>query len=119
MRVYYSLYGRLLSKQALYAGFKQVWKAKGAAGIDGQSLSDFASKLDVNLEQLLSELREKRYQPLPVRRVEIPKEDGGTLQLGIPAVRDRIVQQALLDILNPIFDADFHPSSYGYRPGRS
>jgi len=119
VRVYYSLYGRLLSKQALYTGFKQVWKAKGAAGIDGQSLSDFAAKLDVNLEQLLSELREKRYQPLPVRRVEIPKEDGGTRQLGIPAVRDRIVQQTLLDILNPIFDADFHPSSYGYRPGRS
>lgn len=119
MRVYYSLYGRLLSKQALYSGFKKVWKAKGAAGIDGQSLSDFASKLDVNLEHLLNELREKRYQPLPVRRVEIPKEDGGTRQLGIPAVRDRIVQQVLLDMLNPIFDPEFHPSSYGYRPGRS
>ena len=119
MRVYYSLYGRLLSKQALYAGFKKVWKAKGAAGIDGQSLSDFASKLDDNLALLLNELREKRYQPLPVRRVEIPKEDGGTRQLGIPAVRDRVVQQVLLDILNPIFDPDFHPSSYGYRPGRS
>lgn len=119
MRVYYSLYGRLLSKQALYAGFKKVWKAKGAAGIDGQSLSDFASKLNVNLELLLNELREKRYQPLPVRRVEIPKEDGGTRLLGIPAVRDRVVQQVLLDILNPIFDPDFHPSSYGYRPGRS
>lgn len=119
MRVYYSLYGRLLSKQALCAGFKKVWKAKGAAGIDGQSLSDFASKLNVNLELLLNELQEKRYQPLPVRRVEIPKEDGGTRLLGISAVRDRVVQQVLLDILNPIFDPDFHPSSYGYRPGRS
>ncbi|MBA6297854.1 group II intron reverse transcriptase/maturase [Colwellia sp. MB3u-22] len=109
----------MLSKQALYAGFKKVWKAKGAAGIEGQSLSDFATKLDVNLELLLNELREKRYQPLPVRRVDIPKEDGGTRQLGIPAVRDRVVQQALLDILNPIFDPEFHPSSYGYRPGRS
>lgn len=81
--------------------------------IDGQSLSDFASKLNVNLELLLNELREKRYQPLPVRRVEIPKEDGGTRLLGIPAVRDRVVQQVLLDILNPIFDPDFHPPVMG------
>lgn len=119
MRVYYSLYGRLLSKQALYEGFKKVWKAKGAAGIDGQSLSDYALNLGENLDQLLLELREKRYQPLPVRRVEIDKDDGGKRLLGIPAVRDRIVQQVLLDILTPIFDPGFHPSSYGYRPGRS
>ena len=119
MRVYYSLYGRLLSMEALYNGFKKVWKAKGAAGIDGQSLSDYASNLRGNLEQLLLELREKRYKPLPVKRVEIDKEDGGKRLLGIPAVRDRIVQQTLLNILTPIFDPDFHPSSYGYRPNRS
>ena len=99
MRVYYSLYGRLLSIEALYNGFKKVWKAKGAAGIDGQSLSDYASNLGGNLRELLLELREKRYQPLPVKRVEIDKDDGGKRLLGIPAVRDRIVQQALLDIL--------------------
>ncbi|MCW7555171.1 reverse transcriptase domain-containing protein [Endozoicomonas gorgoniicola] len=119
MRVYYSLYGRLLTMEALYNGFKKVWKAKGAAGIDGQSLSDYASNLRGNLEQLLLELREKRYKPLPVKRVEIDKEDGGKRLLGIPAVKDRIVQQALLNILTPIFDPDFHPSSYGYRPNRS
>lgn len=119
MRVYYSLYGRLLSQEALYNGFKKVRKAKGAPGIDGQSLSDFALNLQGNLEQLLFELREKRYQPQPVKRVEIDKEDGGKRLLGIPAVRDRIVQQALLDILTPIFDPGFHPSSYGYRPNRS
>lgn len=119
MRVYYSLYGRLLSMEALYNGFKKVKRANGAAGIDRQSLSDFALNLGGNLKQLLLELREKRYQPLPVKRVEIEKEDGGTRLLGIPAVRDRIVQQALLDILTPIFDPDFHPSSYGYRPKRS
>ena len=119
MRVHYSLYGRLLSIEALFNGFKKVWKAKGAAGIDGQNLSDYASNLRGNLEQLLLELREKRYRPLPVKRVEIAKEDGGVRLLGIPAVRDRIVQQVLLDILTPIFDPDFHPSSYGYRPGRS
>ena len=119
MRVYYSLYGRLLSKQRLHKGFKKVWKAKGAAGIDGQSLSDFASNLSDNLDQLLDALQNKRYQPHPVRRVEIPKDDGGVRLLGIPAVRDRIVQQALADLLTPIFDPDFHPSSYGYRPKRS
>lgn len=96
-----------------------MWKAKGAAGIDGQSLNDYASNLSANLDQLLDELRSKRYQPQPVRRVEIPKDGGGVRLLGIPAVRDRIVQQALSDILTPLFDPDFHPSSYGYRPTRS
>ena len=119
VRVHYSLYGRLLTLEALYNGFKKVLKAKGAARIDGQNLSDYASNLRGNLEQLLLELREKRYRPLPVKRVEVAKEGGGKRLLGIPAVRDRIVQQALLDILTPIFDPDFHPSSYGYRPGRS
>jgi group II intron reverse transcriptase/maturase len=119
MKNYYSLYGRLLSLRALYNGFLRVKKAKGAAGIDGQNLSDFAGDLRGNLNSLLHELQTKTYQPLPVRRVEIPKDDGGIRLLGIPAVRDRIVQQALADILNPIFDPDFHPSSYGYRPNRS
>lgn len=119
MKVYYSLYSRMLDINALYSGFKKVWKAKGAAGIDGQSLSDYAEDLDNNLKQLQHELQTKRYQAQPVKRVEIPKDDGGVRLLGIPAVRDRIVQQTLLNILQPIFDPDFHPSSYGYRPKRS
>ncbi|MFS1951756.1 group II intron reverse transcriptase/maturase [Vibrio breoganii] len=119
MRVYYSLYGQLLHKERLYKGFKKVWKAKGAAGIDGQSLSDFASNLSNNLDQLLAELQNKQYEPQPVRRVEIPKEGGGIRLLGIPTVRDRVVQQTLNDLLTPIFEAQFHPSSFGYRPHRS
>ncbi len=119
MRVYHSLYGQLLSKDKLYKGFKRVWKAKGAAGIDRQSLSEFASDLSDNLDQLLIELKTKQYQAQPVRRVEIPKDDGGVRLLGIPTVRDRIVQQTLNDLLTPIFEAQFHPSSYGYRPRRS
>ncbi|OZT82073.1 group II intron reverse transcriptase/maturase, partial [Vibrio vulnificus] len=98
MRVYYSLYGHLLSKERLYRGFKKVCKAKGAAGIDRQSLSDFASNLSDNLDQLLSELKTKQYQPQPVRRVEIPKDGGGVRLLGIPTVRDRVVQQTLNDL---------------------
>jgi group II intron reverse transcriptase/maturase len=109
----------MLSRSALRTAFFKVKSAKGAAGIDGQSVKDFAELLDINLDRLLTELREKSYRPQPVRRVEIPKATGGVRLLGIPAVRDRVVQQALLDILQPIFDPDFHPSSYGYRPGRS
>ena len=119
MRVYYSLYGHLLSKARLYSGFKNVWKAKGAAGIDRQSLSDFASNLSDELDQLLLELKTKQYTPRPVRRVEIPKDDGGVRLLGIPSIRDRVVQQTLNDILSPIFETQFHPSSFGYRPRRS
>jgi len=119
VKIYYSLYGRLLSLRMLYNGFKRVWRNKGAAGVDGQSVQDFAQDLEGNLKQLLLELQEKRYQPLPVKRVEIDKEDGGIRLLGIPAVRDRVVQQCLSDIMTPIFDPDFHPSSYGYRPERS
>lgn len=109
----------MLSFAALHKGFKQVLRAKGAAGIDGQSLSDFASDHENQLSGLLHELRTKTYRAQPVRRVEIPKPDGGVRLLGIPTVRDRIVQQVLLDILQPIFDPGFHPSSYGYRPKRS
>lgn len=119
MRVYYSLYGRLLSLRALYEAFKRVKKNKGAAGIDGQSVQDFAQNLESNLKQLLLELQEKRYQPQPVKRVEIDKDDGSKRLLGIPTVRDRVVQQCLSNIMTPIFDPDFHPSSYGYRAGRS
>ncbi len=118
-RKYYSLYGRLLSKQALLDGYRQVRKAKGAAGIDGQNLSDYGANLSQELDNLLLELKEKRYKPLPVKRVLIPKDGGGERALGIPSVRDRIVQQALRNILEPIFDPHFHPSSYGYRKGRS
>lgn len=119
VEVYYSLYDRVFSKERLEKGFGKVKSAKGGPGIDGQTISDFERNLDENLAVLVLELREKSYNPLPVKRVEAPKPGGGIRKLGIPAVRDRVVQQALLDILQPIFDPDFHPSSYGYRPGRS
>jgi len=109
----------MLSLQALYVAYKQVKKNRGAAGIDGQSVDDFTRNLEVELKQLLLELKEKRYQAQPVKRVEIDKYDGGKRLLGIPTVRDRIVQQCLSNIMTPIFDPQFHPSSYGYRVGRS
>lgn len=118
-RIWYSLYGRMLEQRRLETAFLKVKAANGAPGIDGVSVKAFGEKMPENLADLVKELREKQYRPLPVKRVEIPKPGGGVRKLGIPSVRDRVVQQALLDILTPIFDPDFHPSSYGYRPGKS
>lgn len=118
-RVYYSLYDRLLSPESLYRAFRKVKSNHGKPGIDGKTVEDFAKDLSDEIVMLVSELRDKRYHPQPVKRVEILKADGGIRKLGIPTVRDRVVQQALLEILQPIFDPAFHPSSYGYRPGRS
>ncbi len=117
--VWYSLYDKLLKHEALLKAFKKVKSANGSPGIDGQSCKDFALDLDNNIRQLLFELSGKTYQPSPVKRVEIDKDDGGKRLIGIPTVRDRVAQQALKHILEPIFDPGFHPSSYGYRPGRS
>ncbi|AHC13676.1 group II intron reverse transcriptase/maturase [Salinispira pacifica] len=118
-KIWYSLYGRMLERPRLEAAFRKVKAANGAPGVDGVSVKAFADRLAEQLDVLVKELKDKSYRPLPVLRVEIPKDGGGVRKLGIPSVRDRVVQQALLDILNPIFDPDFHPSSYGYRPGRS
>ena len=117
--IYHSLYDRMLHEKRLLQAFRKVKSNKGKPGIDGQSIEDFAEHLPEEIAQLASELRTKSYRPQPVKRVEIPKGGGGKRLLGIPSVRDRVVQQALLNILQSIFDPDFHPSSYGYRPGRS
>lgn len=115
---WYSLYDRLLHRKALLKAFRKVKSANGAPGIDGQTCKDFAKELDDNILNLLAELKAKIYQPQPVKRVEIEKPDGGIRLIGIPTVRDRVVQQAVKNILEPIFDPEFHPSSYGYRPER-
>ena len=118
-KIYYSLYGRMFHEKGLLQAFAKVKSNKGKPGIDGQTTLDFAENCAEEIAQLASELKSKSYLPLPVKRVEIPKDGGGKRLLGIPTVRDRVVQQALLNILQPIFDPEFHPSSYGYRPGRS
>ena len=118
-RIYYSLYDRMLHETGLLQAFRKVKSNKGKPGIDGQTIEDFAENCAEEIAQLASELRSKSYCPQPVKRVEIPKGAGGKRLLGIPTVRDRDVQQALLNILQPIFDPGFHPSRYGYRPGRS
>lgn len=117
--MYYSLYERLLSHESLTRAFKKVKANNGKPGVDGQTVEAFAQDLPGEIVMLVRELRDKSYRPQPVKRVTIPKDGGGARELGIPTVRDRVVQQALLEILQPIFDPGFHPSSYGYRPGRS
>lgn len=119
VKVYYSLYDRMLQEKALLKAFKRVKQSKGAGGIDNQNIEEFELELERNIQKLVEELGNKTYKPSPVKRVEIPKGNGKVRLLGIPTVRDRVVQQALLTILQPVYEEDFHPSSYGYRPKRS
>ena len=119
MHKWYSLYDKVYERTNLVRSFHKVKQNNGVSGIDGQSVANYGDNLSAELCQLEKELREKSYRPQAVKRVYIDKPDGGERPLGIPTVRDRVVQQALLNVLQPIFDPEFHPSSYGYRPGRS
>jgi RNA-directed DNA polymerase len=114
------LFDRLCSMLYLSVGFELVKKNKGSPGIDGISIADFEANLDEELSRLQQELQEWTYKPMPVRRVEIPKPGGkGVRLLGVPTVRDRVVQATLKLLLEPIFEPHFSPHSYGFRPGRS
>ena len=103
----------------LIAAYKRVMRNKGAAGADGMSVDDLQPYLDANWERIMGELLEDRYKPQAVREVEIPKPDGGIRKLGIPTVVDRLIGQALHQVLEPLFDPEFSESSYGFRRGRS
>ena len=114
------LFETLCSVQTLRWGFEHVKRNDGAPGIDGVTLAAFATNLDEELSRLQQELGNWTYQPHPVRRVEIPKDSGqGVRLLGIPTVRDRVVQTALNALLEPLFDPHFSTHSYGFRPGRN
>lgn len=119
MRKWYSLRDKVYQTENLRKSFQAVKANKGAPGMDGETIEAFEAKLSDNLQKLHEELKTGIYQPRPVRRTYIGKEDKSLRPLGIPAVRDRVAQQALKNVLEPIFDPDFHPSSYGYRPGKS
>ena len=117
----YSLYGELLRKDLLETAMSSVAHNNGAAGVDGQTCDVYLESDEAWgqwRDQLLEELRTKSYRPSPVRRVHIPKGDGKLRPLGIPTVKDRVVQTAVAMVLLPILEADSHPNSYAYRPKR-
>ena len=115
---WYSLMDKVYAPDTLDAAWEKVWANEGAAGVDGQSIKRFEARAELYLTELSTVLRNGTYRPQPIRRVEIPKGDGRTRPLGIPTVKDRIVQTAVKFALEPIFEATFRPMSYGVRPGR-
>ena len=115
---WFSLIDKVYRPATLAAAWEQVRANRGAAGIDGQSVERFAAQAERYLGELAEELKTGRYRAAPVRRVEIAKADGKTRPLGIPTVKDRIVQAAVKRVIEPIFEREFLPTSYGFRPGR-
>ncbi len=115
-----NLFEYVLQRDNLSAAWKRVRANKGAAGVDGMTIEDFpAWAKSGHWERVTNELVTASYQPSPVRRVEIDKPDGGKRQLGIPTVTDRVIQQAIAQILTPIFDPTFSNNSFEFRPNRN
>ena len=116
---WFALIDKVYDPRHLRTAFGAVMGNQGAAGSDGQSVAQFATRLEEEIAGLSDELREQRYRPHPVRRVWIDKAGSKEKRpLGIPAVRDRVVQTALRYVLEPILEREFAPQSYGFRPGR-
>ncbi|EPR09939.1 group II intron reverse transcriptase/maturase, partial [Ruminiclostridium papyrosolvens] len=113
-----SLMEQILSKDNLNQAYLQVVRNKGAEGVDGMKYTELKEHLAENGEHIKEQLRKRKYKPQPVRRVEIPKPDGGIRNLGVPTVTDRFVQQAIAQVLIPIYEEQFHEHSYGFRPNR-
>ena len=109
---------RALARENLVLAWKRVKANGGSAGVDGLTIQETAEYLKTHWPRIREELQTGRYRPQPVRRVEIPKPGGGMRELGIPTVTDRLIQQALLQVLQPLIDPTFSESSYGFRPGR-
>jgi RNA-directed DNA polymerase len=119
-RRFHALYDRIVRPDVLWRAWVEVRANGGSPGVDGVRLEDVERHgVEAYLSQLAEDLKAQRYRPSPVLRVEIPKPDGRTRPLGIPTVRDRIVQQACKIVIEPLFEANFLPCSYGYRPKRS
>ena len=113
-----SLLEQILSSENLNEAFLQVKRNKGAEGVDGMKVNELNEHLKANGDEIKERIRNRKYKPQPVRRVEIPKSDGGVRNLGVPTVTDRFIQQAISQVLTPIYEKQFHDNSYGFRPGR-
>ena len=113
------LIAKVLERQNIGKALKKVVSNKGTKGVDGLTVNDLKTYMETNWERIKQEIREGSYQPQSVLGVEIPKAKGGTRLLGIPTVIDRLIQQAIQQVLNPIFDITFSEYSYGFRKGRS
>ena len=109
---------KTLERENMKRAYQRVKQNEGAPGVDGMDTAALAGYLKTNWEQIKEQLRTGAYRPHPVKRVDIPKPGGGKRALGIPTVLDRLIQQALLQTLTPIFDPHFSPESYGFRPGK-
>ena len=119
-RRFHVLYDKLIRRDVLVAAWKQVKANRGRGGMDGESLEKIEKEgVGIFLKQIQEELKAGTYRPKPVKRVEIPKPDGGKRPLGIPIIRDQVVQAACRKMVEPIFEADFLKGSYGFRPKRS
>ncbi len=110
---------RILAPENLKLAYRQVRRNKGAGGIDGMQVDELLPYLREHQNELVQTLRDGKYRPSPVRRVEIPKENGKTRKLGIPTVVDRMIQQAICQVLTPIYEQKFSDNSFGFRPNRS
>ena len=109
----------ILSRDNMNKAYKKVYQNKGASGIDGITVEEIADYIKENKERILNQIRKRKYEPQPVRRVQIPKENGKKRNLGIPTVMDRIIQQAIVQVISPIFEEQFAETSFGFRAGRS
>ena len=110
---------RILDKDNVRIALEKVIANKGAAGIDGMKVEELRDYMNANWPSIKQSILERSYRPAPVRRVEIPKPNGGVRKLGIPTAVDRTLQQSIVQILTPIFETEFQENSYGFRPGRS
>ena len=108
-----------MDRENMLKAWKRVKKNGGSPGVDGMTIEEAGKYLKIHWPGIREELLQGFYQPKPVRKVEIEKPGGGMRQLGIPTILDRLIQQCILQILQPIWDPTFHPNSYGFRPGKS